>query len=78
MRIKQTKELLYDLQNGRCFYCDVKMAFHESTFDHIVPKSRKSAKDIFNGVAACKDCNNEKGAQPFIVFYAYKKGLANV
>ena len=51
----------YKDQNGLCFYCGKHMDQKKATADHIIPRS-KGGKDIReNIVAACNDCNVQKG-----------------
>jgi len=60
---------LYRAQIGRCRYCDRPMKLarrlkgdpRECTIDHVVPLSRGGTFDLDNLVAACRECNIEKG-----------------
>jgi hypothetical protein len=50
-------------QGGRCYYCRMKLLKHESTRDHVVPKSRGGRASDNNIVIACKYCNFNKGSK---------------
>lgn len=53
--------------DGRCAYCGVKVSFTgmTATIDHVIPLSRqeefdRDLNDLWNLVAACKPCNEDK------------------
>lgn len=45
----------------RCQYCGGKFKAPDLTFDHVVPRCRGGETSWENIVAACRDCNLEKG-----------------
>lgn len=45
----------------RCQYCDTKLATHEVTFDHVLPRCMGGETSWSNVVAACERCNHRKG-----------------
>jgi len=49
--------------NNRCQYCAKTFPERELTLDHIIPKSRGGGNTWTNLVAACKKCNQKKGAK---------------
>lgn len=61
-------------QNGKCWYCGVKLISpgqattpndpRVRSLDHVVPKFFGGVTKEENLVYACRDCNNEKGWQP--------------
>ena len=72
---KAYKKLLFDLQNGKCFYClkncyIMNSKFREDgkpangrglfTFDHFIPVIRGGSIDKLNLVGSCKICNHHK------------------
>lgn len=79
MKRKALLTTLFNLQGGKCFYCEIGLDLtttnreNSATVDHVVPKSKEGKKDIFNSVAACRDCNGAKSNQPFIMFYTHIK-----
>lgn len=48
------------IAQGRCYYCQAKVAPKELTLDHIVPLVRGGHSSKGNCVPACKDCNSRK------------------
>lgn len=46
-----------------CQYCADDFKTHELTFDHVIPRSRGGRTEWENIVAACRDCNTQKGNQ---------------
>ena len=68
---KQAKWMRYLLkrQHGRCAYCSREMikghAKLHPTFDHVQARSRGGVHHLENGKAACRECNQAKGALSF-------------
>jgi 5-methylcytosine-specific restriction endonuclease McrA len=56
------KNVLWRDEN-RCQYCAKTFLESELTLDHIIPKSRGGNNSWKNLVAACKRCNQKKGAK---------------
>ncbi len=57
-----TNGSLFRRDGHLCMYCGREFSDHQLTRDHVIPTS-KGGKDIWtNVVAACKRCNNHKGA----------------
>jgi 5-methylcytosine-specific restriction endonuclease McrA len=48
---------------GKCAYCQTKLALDEFTFDHIVPQMHQGETTWENIVCACHRCNGEKAAK---------------
>lgn len=48
------------LQEGICYYCNMKFSPDELTMDHILPLSQGGSSTRSNIVAACKACNTSK------------------
>lgn len=66
---RQTMAKLITAQSGRCYYCEKIMrrdvrARHpdRATIEHRVPRAAGGSSRSINLVAACRDCNNRKGA----------------
>lgn len=62
---------LFALQAGICPYCAEPMTLEKgkpnsATREHIIPKSQ-GGKML---VAACANCNHEKGAKPLVIYLA--------
>lgn len=70
---RRIRQYLFDLQDGRCFYCDEQMFIMEAgagvilpcnnnprqaTFEHLVKRSNGGADGGGNVVLACRECNN--------------------
>lgn len=81
------RELLravFDRENGRCFYCDVKVSIdarrflhsnakqarqlNAATLDHIIPVSRQGIDSTDNTVCACYGCNSARKDRPAVDF----------
>ena len=45
---------------GKCYYCQVKLDLELATMDHIVPLSRGGETTKGNIVVSCKMCNTKK------------------
>jgi 5-methylcytosine-specific restriction endonuclease McrA len=61
--IKFSRENVYARDSGRCQYCGLKIPRHESTYDHVVPRSRGGKTSWENVVIACVPCNQRKGGR---------------
>jgi len=59
-RVPFSKRNVFIRDNFKCVYCGKKPGF--LTLDHVKPVSRGGKSTFENCVAACKDCNNKKGA----------------
>ena len=57
---KLKRQKIFDITNGRCFYCGDPLDFETFHADHFVAKS-KGGKDKNNLVPTCQDCNLSKG-----------------
>ncbi len=44
-----------------CQYCGIDLTDKDATIDHILPRSKGGASSWVNMVAACRDCNLDKG-----------------
>lgn len=68
---------LYELQKGKCFYCECNMKLiigQYSTEDNIITLDRKVPEMeggtycFDNLIGACQKCNNLRGSIPFEIF----------
>lgn len=64
---------LFNRQSGSCAYCWTGMTLElgkptTATQDHIIPKSRGGTSSIYNLVAVCYTCNQEKRDIPLSHF----------
>ncbi|WP_226702740.1 HNH endonuclease [Microbulbifer elongatus] len=57
-----TNQSLFARDQHLCLYCGERFPFSLLTRDHVLPTSRGGADSWENVVAACKSCNNRKGA----------------
>ena len=53
------KKLLHEV-NGRCFYCGIKLIEENTTWDHIIPRSKGGSGRTINFCACCRGCNGVK------------------
>lgn len=51
---------IFDMTNGKCFYCGCTLDINDFHIDHFVPKS-SGGTSYNNLVPACPDCNLAKG-----------------
>jgi 5-methylcytosine-specific restriction endonuclease McrA len=61
--IKFSRENVYARDKGSCQYCGHKVARHEATYDHVVPRAQGGATHWDNVVIACVPCNQRKGGR---------------
>lgn len=57
---KFRKKVLFNRDNWRCSYCNVKLTYSTATIDHVVPSSKGGSTSWKNCVAACQKCNRKK------------------
>jgi len=57
-------------QHGRCFYCGDPLSKKDATADHIIPQSKGGKTSKKNIVAACSECNSDKGSRDIEEFMA--------
>lgn len=70
---RRARKLNLLIQCGyKCYYCDIKMTFEESTIDHVNPKFRGGSNEIENKVICCSVCNSLKSCQ---TIYGFGKSL---
>ena len=65
---KDAKQILYDMQDRRCNACFNHKPLDQLTYDHRVPKSRASPRDIANAELMCAPCNREKDNNDIATF----------
>lgn len=79
---RRLRRLAFKRQGGLCYWCKTPMVNtsprerpHSVTLEHLVPKYKGGKDTEDNCVAACLQCNNERGGAftpPFSVQYAPK------
>jgi 5-methylcytosine-specific restriction endonuclease McrA len=62
-RPRFSRENVFLRDQGRCQYCGDKMQRFESTYDHVVPRSKSGLTNWENIVIACMPCNQKKGGR---------------
>jgi len=70
----EKEELLYELwleQDRKCYYCGIKIQLKHCELDHKVPVSRGGSDTKKNMVAACHNCNKEKGNKTVAEYRRY-------
>ncbi|NLA76050.1 MAG: HNH endonuclease [Deltaproteobacteria bacterium] len=58
--LRRTSWWLNRVNEGRCYYCGLKVGAEGLTMDHVVPLIRGGKSNKGNIVPACKGCNNKK------------------
>lgn len=60
------REAVYERDGWRCAYCGARCATSPErlTLDHVVPRSQGGRGAPSNLVAACADCNHQRGDRP--------------
>lgn len=61
--IKFSRENVYARDDGRCQYCGARVARHEATYDHVLPRALGGLTTWTNIVIACVPCNQRKGGK---------------
>lgn len=70
------REIIYDMTQGRCYYCGCDLDFDTFHMDHVHAKA-KGGKDKNNLVPACADCNIMKSDRSIEEFRAKINDLLN-
>lgn len=66
------KDFVKENKDATCIYCEDKLTNHNATTDHIIPISDGGNNCQVNLIVCCKDCNNERGAMPFVDYLQIK------
>jgi 5-methylcytosine-specific restriction endonuclease McrA len=61
--VKFSRENVYARDNAKCQYCANRIPRHESTYDHVTPRSQGGKTTWENIVIACVACNQKKGGR---------------
>lgn len=56
----ETRQIIYEKNNGRCAICGKKIKYKNFTIDHILPLDRGGENHIDNLQPACEQCNSLK------------------
>jgi 5-methylcytosine-specific restriction endonuclease McrA len=70
---KKTRAWQQKISAGVCYYCGKKFTAKELTLDHIVPLARGGKTTTGNVVAACLECNKNKGVDTPVDLYFSSK-----
>jgi|RhiMethySRZTD1v2_1073278.scaffolds.fasta_scaffold72889_3 5-methylcytosine-specific restriction endonuclease McrA len=84
---RRLHDILFDEQQGRCFYCARKMRPYArkkkeqqirdfATKDHFIPRSRGGLHLFGNKVLACAECNGKKGNMSAFEFVVHMIGTS--
>lgn len=70
---------MFNSQSGFCAYCRIEMTLklgysNTATRDHVVARARGGRNNLFNMVAACYECNQEKADKPLHEFLSRRLG----
>ena len=63
VRIAMTRQNIFLRDDYQCQYCLKRLPARELTRDHVVPRSKGGGMTWENIVAACVDCNRDKGCR---------------
>ena len=58
------KEQLWEIQGGRCHYCQASLCYADADTDHLHPKSRGGDNSLKNRVLCCVRVNRWFGDMP--------------
>lgn len=69
---------LFNAQSGICPYCGDDMTMERgkqksATIEHIIPKSKGGPDLLYNFMAVCNECNQERGNQPLATYLIIKR-----
>lgn len=80
--MKRKAKLLryFNEQAGHCVYCDIKMTLglgqpNTAEVEHVTPRSKGGAKEAYNEVAACHECNQSKADKSVATWLREQTGL---
>lgn len=59
--VKYNRQTVFERDNFKCGYCNMKFLRNKLTIDHIIPKSRGGLTTWKNVITSCFTCNNKKG-----------------
>lgn len=67
-QLKRSRQLAFNRQRGRCYYCDQQMCLQSTlgprpllcTAEHLLPRHEGGTDDPANIVAACLHCNRTR------------------
>lgn len=65
----EVRKTVWEMANGKCFYCSVELDLASFHVDHIVAKNNGGPDHISNYVPACARCNISKSDKPFTEFF---------
>ena len=62
-RVRFSRQNIYLRDGHQCQYCEQRFSARDLTLDHVVPRSLGGGTTWKNVVAACRDCNRNKGGR---------------
>lgn len=62
-QVRFTRHNVWLRDKGRCQYCRCRLARHEVTYDHVIPRCQSGRTTWTNIVTACFACNQRKGGR---------------
>lgn len=60
--VKSKRTQVIEKSNGRCWFCGMYLRPKIVTMDHLIPSHKGGKSTLDNMVAACLNCNHEKGS----------------
>lgn len=76
--ILENRPLILQRESYACFYCRLKLTNLNYVIEHVISRPDRN-NSYRNLVAACRDCNNQKGSSSAEDFFRnlYRRGLLN-
>ncbi|NIP82697.1 MAG: hypothetical protein GWM90_27150 [Gemmatimonadetes bacterium] len=75
MRNREKRRRILQRHGHRCVYCGERHDAADLTVDHVEPRVKGGDHSEGNLVAACRQCNTEKGGAPAWAFLARRPEL---
>ena len=61
--VRFARDTVYYRDHGKCQYCEKPLDIRQTTYDHVIPKSKGGTHTWENVVISCSSCNHAKGNQ---------------
>lgn len=59
--VRFARDTVYYRDHGKCQYCEMPLDMKQTTYDHVIPRSKGGTHTWENVVISCKNCNGAKG-----------------
>lgn len=61
--VRLNRANVYQRDQGRCQYCELRVLMKDFTYDHVIPRSQGGQTTWENVVVCCVPCNQKKGGR---------------